>query len=189
MGKSSMDKCGWSQLAMHQINSDKVQLTSTRNRGFTKCSKNENGLILRSYEFLCPPSLTNTVDTYVCLLLHVLIGDNSQIVVNDDDANSISDWVEQAPDPSMFSKLKSFFKGGNKTDGVVRDAETAAEVHIPQNLNTTPIAHHYHPDRRLIFNSTRKADLTVAVEQVSIFLTNDGTLITFFQVALLRFKI
>jgi hypothetical protein len=133
-----------------------------------------------------PPSLTITVDTYVCLLLHVLIGDNNQIVVNDDYANSTSDWVEQrAPDLSMFAKLKSFFKGGNKTNDVVRDPETATGMDIPQKLNETLIAQHYHPDRRLIYkqvNSTRKANLTVAVEQVSIFLTNDGTLITFFQV-------
>jgi hypothetical protein len=133
-----------------------------------------------------PPSLTNTVDTYVCLLLHILIGDNNQIVVNDDDANSISEWVEQiTPDLSTFAKLKSFFKGGNKTDDVVRGPETAAGMDIPQKLNETLIAQHYHPDRRLVYkqiNSTRKANLTVAVEQVSIFLTNDGTLITFFQV-------
>jgi hypothetical protein len=30
--------------------------------------------------------------------------------------------------------------------------------------------------------STRESSLTVAVEQVSIFLTSDGTVLTFFQV-------
>lgn len=125
------------------------------------------------------------IDTYVCLLLHVLIGDDDQIVVDDDDAPSISSLGdERTPDPSFFGKLKAWFKG-SKPDDMVRDAETAAGMGEAQTLNATPIAQHYNPDRKYIYdqvNSTRDTNLTVAVEQVSIFLTSDGTVITFFQV-------
>jgi Mg2+ and Co2+ transporter CorA len=126
-----------------------------------------------------------TIDTYVCLLLHVLIGDDDQIVIDDEDAPSISSRVEErTPDPSYLGKLNAWFKG-SKTDDMVRDAETAAGMEERETLNVTPIAQHYHPDRKYIHdkvNSTRATSLTVAVEQVSIFLTSDGTVITFFQV-------
>ena len=126
-----------------------------------------------------------TIDTYVCLLLHVLIGDDNQIVIDDEDTPSTSIWGEEmTTDPSFFGKLKAWFKG-NKTDDMVRDAETAAGMDETQLLNITPIAQHCHPDRKYIYDqvkSTRDTSLTVAVEQVSIFLTNDGTVITFFQV-------
>jgi hypothetical protein len=123
----------------------------------------------------------------VCLLLHVLIGDDDNIVVDDDDSASMLSWVTETapPPPTMFSKLVEFFKGGTRHDDMVRDAETAAGMDEQQKLKVTPIAQHYHPDRKLIHDeikSMRQSNLTVAVEQVSIFLTSDGTVITFFQV-------
>lgn len=115
-----------------------------------------------------------------------MIGDNDQIVIDDGDSASISNWVEERqPDPSIFDKIKSFFKGGPKTNDIAKDAETAAGMDGLQQLNLSPIAQHYHPDRSLIYDqvrTTRETNLTVAVEQVSIFLTTDGTVITFFQV-------
>jgi hypothetical protein len=123
----------------------------------------------------------------VCLLLHVLIGDDNNIVVDDDDSASTLSWVSEAtsPSPTLLSKLMEFFKGSSKHDDMVRDAETAAGMDEPAKLRVTPIAQHYHPDRKLIHDqikSMRQSNLTVAVEQVSIFLTSDGTVITFFQV-------
>jgi Mg2+ and Co2+ transporter CorA len=134
---------------------------------------------------------SDKLDTYVCLLLHVLIGDDDKIVIDDDDENSLESWVEdRPPDPTFWSKVKSFFQGGSKTEDMVRDAETAAGMDQPQQLHVTPIAQHVHPDRRLVHDqvkTTRESCLTVAVEQVSIFLTADGTVITFFQVRLQSF--
>jgi len=129
-----------------------------------------------------------TIDTYVCLLLHVLIGDNERIVVDDDDSASMLSWVEdqRAADTSFWSKLKDLLKGTNKSEDMQRDAETAAGMDEQQKLLVTPIAQHNHPDRSLIHNqikSMRESKLTVAVEQVSIFLTTDGAVITFFQVS------
>jgi hypothetical protein len=123
----------------------------------------------------------------VCLLLHVLIGDDNNIVVDDDDSASMRSWVSETATPptTLFSTLVEFFKGSNKRDDMVRDAETAAGMDEPQKLRVTPIAQHYHPDRKLVHDqikSMRESNLTVAVEQVSIFLTSDGTVITFFQV-------
>lgn len=72
---------------------------------------------------------------------------------------------------------------------MVRDAETAAGMDGPQKLRVSPIAQHYHPDRKLVHDQIqgmRETNLTVAVEQVSIFLTSDGTVITFFQVHLMH---
>jgi hypothetical protein len=130
-----------------------------------------------------------TVDTYVCLLLHVLIGDNDQIIIDDNvDSTSILSAAEQrTPDLSILGKIKSFFHRNSEMDDIVRDAERAAGMDGLATLKISRIAQHYHPDRRLIYDqvkSTRETDLTVAVEQVSIFLTNDGTVITFFQVSL-----
>src|SRR5579859_1182455 len=130
-----------------------------------------------------------TIDTYVCLLLHVLIGDNERIVVDDDDSASMLSWVEdqRAADTSFWSKLKDLLKGTNKSEDMQRDAETAAGMDEQQKLLVTPIAQHNHPDRSLIHNqikSMRESKLTVAVEQVSIFLTTDGAVITFFQVSI-----
>ena len=126
------------------------------------------------------------VDTFVCLLLHVLIGDNDEILVDDEnDRHSIGSWVERSPDASVWGKFKSYFSRTNKTDGMVKDAETAAGIDEAETLRPTPIAQHSHPDRAFIYNqvkSTRMSTLTVAVEQVSIFLTADGTVLTFFQV-------
>jgi hypothetical protein len=126
----------------------------------------------------------------VCLLLHVLIGENDHIILDDADSDSIQNWVSterSTPDPTtMLGKLKDLLKGRRAgEDAMVRDAETAAGMDEPQHLQTSPIAQHYHPDRDLIHKEvTRESNLTVAVEQVSIFLMNDGTVITFFQVQL-----
>jgi hypothetical protein len=50
------------------------------------------------------------------------------------------------------------------------------------------IAQQSNPDRTLIYDqinkSSKQSNLTVVVEQVSIFLTRDGTVISFFQVLL-----
>ena len=53
-----------------------------------------------------------------------------------------------------------------------------------ERWESLPIAQHYNPERSLIHEVSRPANLnlTVAVEQVSMFLTVDRTLITFFQV-------
>lgn len=97
-------------------------------------------------------------------------------------------WVEdQRTDTSFWSKLKDLLKGNSKNEAMLRDAETAAGMDQPQKLSVSPIAQHYHPDRSLIHDqikSMRETSLTVAVEQVSIFLTSDGTVITFFQVCI-----
>jgi hypothetical protein len=137
----------------------------------------------------CATATCLIVDTYVCLLLHVLIGDDDQIVVNEDDnedTDSLNNWLEEPEaTPSTWDKIKHYFSKKAKQDDMVRDAETAAGIDNPQRLSNMPIAQHYHPDRSLIYKnvkSTRQSNLTVAVEQVSIFLTNDGTVITFFQV-------
>jgi hypothetical protein len=118
-----------------------------------------------------------------------LIGEDDQIVVNEDDdedTDSLTNWLEEpAPVPSTWDKIKSYFSKQARQDDMVRDAETAAGIDNPQRLTSMPIAQHYHPDRSLIYKnvkSMRESNLTVAVEQVSIFLTNDGTVITFFQV-------
>ena len=132
---------------------------------------------------------SDNTDTYVCLLLHVLIGDDDEIVVEDETASESSSWVEESShDLSFWSKLKTYFKRSeNEAEAMVQDAENAAGVDESQRFNVVPIAQHYHPDRKTIYDevkSTREASLTVAVEQVSIFLTSDGTVITFFQVSL-----
>jgi len=101
----------------------------------------------------------------------------------------MTSWVEdqRTSDTSFWSKLKDLLKGTSQNDDMMRDAETAAGMDQPQKLTVTPIAQHYHPDRNLIheqIKSSRETNLTVAVEQVSIFLTSDGTVITFFQVCI-----
>ena len=82
-----------------------------------------------------------TIDTYVCLLLHVLISDDDQIVVDDEDAPSISSWVEErTPEPSFFGKLKAWFKGSTDDD-MVRDAETAAGTEtLARHTNRTALS-------------------------------------------------
>jgi hypothetical protein len=125
----------------------------------------------------------------------VLIGDDEHIIVDDNDSDSIRSWVSERPSPrptTFFGKLKDLLNGHRvKEEDMVRDAETAAGMDEPQHLQSSPIAQHYHPDRDLIYNhakAMRDSNLTVAVEQVSIFLTNDGTVITFFQVLYFRRK-
>lgn len=133
------------------------------------------------------PTYSDRLDTYVCLLLHVLIGNDNQIVIEDEDSESISSLVvERAPDRSFLSSVvKNCFKRDNGTGDMVHDAEIAAGMGQSQKIKIPLIAQHYNPDRRFIYDeakSMRESNLTVAVEQVSIFLTSDGTLITFFQV-------
>ena len=127
----------------------------------------------------------------MCLLLHVLIGENDEIVV-DDDTGSNSGWAEEEDEknPSFWAKTKSFFMGKkNNSEQIVRDAETVAGMDEAQTINIPPIAQHYHPDRKIIYDGykdSRDISLSVAVEQVSIFLIGDGTVITFFQVLFCR---
>lgn len=116
-------------------------------------------------------------DVYICLLMHVLIGDDNQIVMYNED--STQGPVEEPPHKSLFSLLKGIFK----RKGEVADAESS--VGLDESENYIPIAQHYNPDRSLIYDevkSSRESNLTVAVEQVSIFYTQGGTVITFFQV-------
>jgi hypothetical protein len=136
---------------------------------------------------------SDDVDTYICLLLHVLLGGDDQIVF-DDDTSSVSNWVEeQNEEPSFWSKIKNFFTTDrSNTEQIVRDAEIVAGMDEPQTFNITPLAQHHYPDRRVIrdgYKHSRDASLSVAVEQVSIFLIGDGTLITFFQVLSLPWTI
>jgi Mg2+ and Co2+ transporter CorA len=109
--------------------------------------------------------------------MHVLIGDDNQVVVYNE--NSAQELDEDRPQKSLSTWFKELFK--RKSNGA--DAEYLAGLDEPENF--VPIAQHYNPDRNLIYDevkSSRESNLTVAVEQVSIFLTHDGTVITFFQV-------
>jgi hypothetical protein len=119
-----------------------------------------------------------------------LIGDDDHIIADDGDSESIRSWVApESPSPgptTVYGKLRELFnRRSKKQEDMVRDAETAAGMDEPQHLQSSPIAQHVHPDLELVHKeayATRDSNLTVAVEQVSIFLMNDGTLISFFQV-------
>jgi hypothetical protein len=109
--------------------------------------------------------------------MHVLTDDNSQIMIYDE--NSRQDHMQERSHKLLSSRFKELFK--HKSEGT--DSESASDLNKPKYL--TPFAQHYNPDRSLIndgMKSSRESNLTVAVEQVSIFLVHDGTLLTFFQV-------
>jgi hypothetical protein len=109
--------------------------------------------------------------------MHVLVGDDNQIVIYNE--GSTEDLAQKRPHKSLSSQFKEIFK--HKNEGA--DTESSVGLGEPEGL--IPIAQHYNPDRSLIYDqvkSSRESNLTVAVEQVSIFLIHDGTVITFFQV-------
>ena len=125
------------------------------------------------------------VDLYICLLMHALVGDDDKIVTDDDDIASVR--RERSRDnESAWTKIKKSIGLGQRK--AVDDVE--AQRHRREDLklerwDSVPIAQHYNPDRNLIYEEvkfSRPSNLTVAVEQVSMFLTGDRTLITFFQV-------
>jgi hypothetical protein len=107
--------------------------------------------------------------------------------MGDDDAKSPENWSnERKQKKSIFQKLKEFFSHANQKKELVRDAETVAGMENHQQLRVAPLDQYPDHGRMLqdAKSKMRETDLTVAVEQVSVFLTNDGTLITFFQVFL-----
>jgi hypothetical protein len=120
---------------------------------------------------------TNHSDIYVCLLMHVLIGDDDQIVI--DHETPTQNKVEEKPTKSFSSRFTELFKRKSET------SDNESSIGMDSSDDLIPIAQHYNPDRSLIYDevkSSRQSNLTVAVEQVSIFLIHDGTVITFFQV-------
>jgi hypothetical protein len=120
---------------------------------------------------------TNRADIYVCLLMHALIGENDRIVV--DDTHDLNRFEPQ-PDTTLFSKIEGLLKRHQRAHD--KDAESRAGSIRRGSL---PIAQHYNPDRSLIYDhvkSMRESGLTVNMEQVSLFLTDNGTVLSFFQV-------
>jgi hypothetical protein len=131
-------------------------------------------------------SASLTVDIYICLLMHALVGDDDKIVVNDDDVASVRG--EKIYHEGVFTKLKKVIGLGKPEED--DDVEAQNRHHDDfkwERRASFPIAQHYNPERSLIYEevkTSRPSNLTVAVEQVSMFLTGDRTLITFFQVFL-----
>jgi hypothetical protein len=113
--------------------------------------------------------------------MHVLRGDNDRIV--SEDCVSLRSMSEPNPprEKGFISKIKKVFQGTRRRKG---DPETRAGIDDINQLST-PIAQHYNPDRNIIYEglkSSRETNFSVVVEQVSIFLNGDGTVISFFQV-------
>jgi len=121
--------------------------------------------------------------------MHALIGEDDRIVT-DDDASSYAEPPsprESFPSPrAFFPKFDGLFRKHHDSNEGVQDAETATGFDdVKGRRLSLPIAQHYNPDRTLIYDnikSSREGSLSVAMEQVSIFMINDGTIITFFQV-------
>ena len=114
----------------------------------------------------------------MCLLLHVLIGDGEQIIV--EDQKEEEDVVPPLARRGSVASVVGYFTHHNNTDSEAGSYREAIEKRRRESV--AMIAQHYNPDRTLIYESTsRESNLTVAVEQVSIILTDDGTVITFFQ--------
>ena len=117
--------------------------------------------------------------------MHVLRNDDDQTVIDDADSVSLKSRSEQVPTNTFASHLMGLFRRHSKSKSFPNDAETAAGFDESDKRTSIPIAQHYNPDRSLIYDqvkSSRESNFTVAVEQVSIFLTSDGTVISFFQV-------
>jgi len=116
------------------------------------------------------------------------VTEDDEIVMDDEETASTRSWprMESKANTSVYGKIREFFTHSKKDSELVRDAETVAGMEAPQQLRVTPLAQHQSADRKFIHDEVksrmRDNNLTVAVEQVSIFLTNDGTVITFFQV-------
>jgi hypothetical protein len=119
----------------------------------------------------------------VCLLLHVLIGDDAKIVTEDRESFDLPDQGNQRPrETSFYNQIADYFHGNNDEE------KNAEEGKAPSNRSTrrssvATIAQHHNPDRDIIYENKgmKQSNLTVGVEQVSILLTEDGTVITFFQ--------
>ena len=114
--------------------------------------------------------------------MHALIGDDDRIVT-DDDASSLGADADASSPSSMF--FPGIFKRRRDSNNAAEDAESGAGMNELKRTPSLPIAQHYNPDRTLIYdhvNASRDGSLSVAMEQVSIFLINDGTVISFFQV-------
>ena len=122
----------------------------------------------------------------MCLLLHVLIGDNDKIVTEDRESFALPDTgTPRVRENSFYSQIGHYFRGRDD-DQEARDAEEGnpeVDHDRTRRLSSGTLAQHYNPDRDIIYeNKAMKAsNLTVGVEQVSILLTDDGTVITFFQ--------
>ena len=118
--------------------------------------------------------------------MHVLRNDDDHTVIDDADSVSLTNRPEQQLATNTFvSHVTGLFRRRSKSKNVPKDAETASEFDESNRRTSIPIAQHYNPDRSLIYDevkSSRESNFTVAVEQVSIFLTHDGTVISFFQV-------
>src|SRR5271169_1758847 len=106
--------------------------------------------------------------------MHALRGHRDQIVY---DGDSRTHEDEDSPLP-FYKGWFSRFKG--------KDAERMEALNDLTRRGSISVSQHYNPDRNLIYDeisrSSKESNLTVIVEQVSIFLTRDGTVISFFQV-------
>jgi hypothetical protein len=113
-------------------------------------------------------------------LLHVLIGDNAKVVTEDQETFALPDNGPPRPrEPSFYDHVAGYFRGRDDNE---KDEEEGKYQRSRRGSNAT-IAQHYNPDRELIYENKgiKESNLTVGVEQVSILLTDDGTVITFFQ--------
>src|SRR5579871_6329264 len=113
--------------------------------------------------------------------MHVLIDDDERHVI-DEEILSLKNIQKDGPYRKTLSKIKALFKRESKS----RKADNEADANSDEleRIDSIPIAQHYNPDRSLIYEevrSSRESNFTVVVEQVSIFLTTDGTVITVFQ--------
>src|SRR5215471_691380 len=117
--------------------------------------------------------------------MHVLRNDDDQAVIDDADSVSLTSQPEQQRPNTFVSQVTGLFRRRSKPKYFPKDSETASDFDECQRQNSIPIAQHYNPDRSLIYDqvkSSRESNFTVGVEQVSLFLTGDGTVISFFQV-------
>lgn len=114
--------------------------------------------------------------------MHVLIDDDERHV-SDEEILSLKYIQKDRPYNRVLSKINALIKRKSKSKKADNEADADSdELEKPDSI---PIAQHYNPDRSLIYEevrSSRESNFTVVVEQVSIFLTTDGTVITFFQV-------
>src|SRR5271170_2332535 len=130
--------------------------------------------------------------------MHALIGEDDRVVTEDDASES---FTVEPPSPSgsfpspnaFFPKLEGLFRKRHDSNEGVQDAENATDFgDLKARRSSLPIAQHYNPDRTLIYDhvkSSREGSLSVAMEQVSIFMTNEGTVISFFQVCQVSCKV
>ena len=113
--------------------------------------------------------------------MHVLIDDDERHVIAEE-ILSLKNIQKDGPYRKVLTKIKALFK--RKSQSRKADNEADANSVELEKVDSIPIAQHYNPDRSLIYEevrSSRESNFTVVVEQVSIFLTTDGTVITVFQ--------